>query len=91
MSPEPWQLRHCRSSSGEVQTAECIQAPRHKRTSRHGGGGDASGDIAPDRATRHWRRPAPAIARAAPPLRERRMELLPRQGLRPVSWLAFSC
>jgi hypothetical protein len=83
MSPEPWQQSHCRSSSGE--------APRRKRTSRYGGGGDASGDIEPARATQRWHCSAPAIARAAPPLRERRVGWLLPQGLPPMSWLAFSC
>jgi hypothetical protein len=86
MSPEPWQHRHCRSSSGEVQNAES-----RKRANRYGSGGDASGDIEPDRATRRWHCSAPAIARAAPPLRERRVGRPPPQGLRPVSWLASSC
>jgi len=89
MSPEPWPQRHCRSSIGVVQN-EGNHAPSRKRTSRYGSGGDASGDIEPARTTRRWHCPAPAIARAAPPLRERRGGRLPPQGLRPVSWSAFS-
>jgi hypothetical protein len=100
MSPEPWRQRRYRSSSAEVPIAGCNQAPRRKRTSRYDSGGDPSGDIEPDRATRRWHRPAPTIARAAPLLRERRVGRLPPQRrvgrlppqrLRPVSWLASSC
>ena len=91
MSPETWRQRHSRNSIAAVRIAERNQAPRRKRTSRSDTDGDASGDIAPDRTTRRWHRPAPAIARAAPPLRERRVGRLPPQRLRPISWLAFSC
>jgi hypothetical protein len=91
MSPEPWRQSHCRSSIGEVQNAKRNQARRRKRTSRYGNSGDPSGDIEPDRATQRWHCPAPAVARAAPPLRERRVARPPPQGLQPVSWLAFSC
>jgi len=95
MSPETWRQRHSRSSSAEVRIAQCNQAPRRKRTSRYDSRydncGDSSGDIEPDRPTRRWHRLAPAIARAAPPLRERRVGRPLPQRLRPVSWLAFSC
>jgi hypothetical protein len=91
MSPETWRQSHCRSSTGEVQNAKRNQARHRKRTSRYGNSGDPSGDIEPDRATRRWHCSAPAVARAAPPLRERRVAQPPPPGLQPASWLAFSC
>jgi hypothetical protein len=85
MSPDPWRQRHCRSSRGD------FEKNAQKHSSRYGSSGDAHGDIEPDRASRRLHRSAPAVATAAPPLRELRMGGLPRQGLRPVFWLAFSC
>ena len=85
MNPGPWQRRHCRSSNDEAQNAECNQAPRHKRTTRHGSGGDANGDIGPDRATQHSHRSVPAITTMERPLQERQMERLPPLRPQPVS------